>query len=65
MTPWTIQQQTLFVRGNLRLTFRKHGVSTLLDVDTAGFKYTVSFDPTGYVKSVRPHGKVDMEGRTG
>ena len=55
MTPWTIQQQTLFVRGNLRLTFRKHrGGYTILDVDMDGHRYMVSFDPTGDVKSVRP-----------
>lgn len=56
MTPWTVKQQTLYIKGDLKLTFRKHGQGPMLDVEHHGHKYTASFDPTGEIRSVRPVG---------
>lgn len=56
MTPWTVKQQTIYIKGDLKLTFRKHGSGSILDVDHRGHKYVAAFDATGDIRSVRPVG---------
>lgn len=64
MKPWTVKQQTIYIKGDLKLTFRKTARGPMLDVEHHGHKYVASFDPTGEIRSVRPvsvsNGAIDI-----
>ena len=54
MTPWTIRQQKVYVRGDLSLEFKRSGSHYLVDVAEAdGGVRRITFGPGGEVHSVR------------